>query len=238
LNKRLPRVYPIVPDGVLKYKHGGDFGDTIYALPTIKAIGGGYLYLTPIKETSRRMNKKRARALMPLLEIQPYIKGVEWRRNCPHDVIDIDKWRTDYQNHLNLCDNVCNYFKVPFPLREEPWLIVDEVKKVAPVVFAFGPRWRDKDRVNWWLAVKTYKDAIFVGLKGEHTAFCCKFGNVPYYETTNLLEAARVIAGAELINCSQSCIRAIAEGLKARVVVEQWTHCPNTHFEREGACYL
>ena len=58
-----------------------------------------------------------------------------------------------------------------------------------------------------------------------------------FHPTRDLLQAAEVIAGAELFIGNQSCPRAIAEGLKVAVVQETDRSRDNCHWERPNAWY-
>ena len=72
------------------FKHSGDLGDIIYSLPTIRALGGGILYLDPAGGESdpyiraqcvdgkTRLNKQTIDFLSPLLKLQPYITDVRY----------------------------------------------------------------------------------------------------------------------------------------------------------------
>lgn len=218
--------------------HSGDCGDLIYALPAIKdaaGVGGAELTLFPASCTGFRMNPERAESLQSLLEIQPYIRKVEW---APGSVgINLDGWRCQYRNGWNLADMVSSWLSLPLSPREVPWLVVDHTNPVAEVVFCRSPRYRNH-RVPWRRIWEQYsKGAVFVGLEEEYNSFCHDVGTVPYYATSNFLEVARVLSGSKLVCCNQSCPRAIAEGLKLPVVVEVGSP-NNTHFDRPKAVYM
>ena len=75
------------------FKHSGDLGDIIFSLPTIKALGGGILYLDPDAGQSdplvtwgkgiynkTKLTQAGIDAITPLLEYQSYIHEVRtWR---------------------------------------------------------------------------------------------------------------------------------------------------------------
>lgn len=218
------------------FSHSGDFGDVIYALPVIQYLGGGDVRLFPSKHTGYRMTAERVAAMRPLLELQSYITSCEW--SSGPSGLNLDGWRqAKYYDGLNLSDNVCKHFCVPFSDQNKPWMVIDEINPVAEVVFAVGTRWRGK--VNWRPSVEVYRGrSVFLGLPDEHAVFERDYGQIPYFPTSTLLDAARVLAGAKLIHCSQSSLRSIAEALKLPVVVEQCPSCANTHFERPGAQYI
>jgi hypothetical protein len=62
-------------------------------------------------------------------------------------------------------------------------------------------------------------------------------GEVPHYKTKTLLEAARVIAGADLYVGNQTATHAIAEGLKKRIILEVWPEGPNCIVHRPGVVH-
>jgi predicted O-methyltransferase YrrM len=177
------------------------------------------------------MTPERAEALAPLLRAQPYITGVEWK---PHpEGVNMDEWRNHYQNHLNLTDIACEFFGVPHPPREHPWLFV-EPHRIARVVFHRSPRYH-----NWnfpWKRVyeEYHKEAVFVGHAQEHADFCHFVGPISYWHTPDMLALARAIAGCELFVGNQSSPFAVAEGLKVPTVLEIVPNPNNCHWERRG----
>src|SRR5437763_17035927 len=74
---------------VKTFKHSGELGDVIHALPTVRALGGGILYLDPeggekewiVKEpdknrTRLKFNAAAIDSVRPLLLLQEYIQEV------------------------------------------------------------------------------------------------------------------------------------------------------------------
>lgn len=53
----------------MDFFHSGDLGDVLYALPVIRAMGGGRLFLhdEPGVETTHRMSVDRVKLIGPLL---------------------------------------------------------------------------------------------------------------------------------------------------------------------------
>jgi GT2 family glycosyltransferase/tetratricopeptide (TPR) repeat protein len=78
------------------------------------------------------------------------------------------------------------------------------------------------------------ESAVFVGTPAEHKEFVREFGIVPYQPTADLLELARVIAGAALFVGNQSCPYAIAEALKVPALQETREVDPNCVYLRPG----
>jgi hypothetical protein len=61
---------------VKTFLHGGDFGDLIYALPAIRALGGGALYLSEAHPGREPLTAARRDVLLPLLERIDYLAAV------------------------------------------------------------------------------------------------------------------------------------------------------------------
>ena len=59
------------------FLHGGDLGDVIYALPAIRALGGGCLYLSEANYGREPLTAARRDVLVPLLErIDPLFEAL------------------------------------------------------------------------------------------------------------------------------------------------------------------
>lgn len=219
----------------MRFSMGGKYGDLIWSLPAIKEMGGGRLTLFPNPATGMTFTPDNIEVIRPLLEAQPYITGVDYA-DVPQGLI-IDEYRKNWRAGLNITDIIHSWLNLPFPPRTEPWLTNVEPKKVARVVFARGPRYRNED-FPWPRAVSQYgTDAVFVGHPEEHSEFVARWGEVPFCPTTDFLHLAQVIAGAELFVSGQSCPHAIAEGLKQNLVLAADKHNDYCHWERPGAVY-
>ena len=57
-----------------KFHHGGRLGDCLYALYTVKKLGGGEVYLSLFH--SPGWDEGMAKSLLPLIEYQDYVTGV------------------------------------------------------------------------------------------------------------------------------------------------------------------
>ena len=68
------------------FLHGGDFGDLIYALPAIRALGGGGLYLSEAHPGREPLTAARRDVLLPLLERIDYLAEVHVHQGEPVDV--------------------------------------------------------------------------------------------------------------------------------------------------------
>jgi hypothetical protein len=116
------------------FKHSGDMGDIIYSLPTIRAMGGGVLYMDPegglksplVKWVGRDRTKLCAATIesaMPLLRLQPYLEDVRFWRGEQVE-FDLDTFRLNIRFN-NLADSHLAAFNLPLTERDTPWLRVD-----------------------------------------------------------------------------------------------------------------
>lgn len=225
----------------MTFRHAGDAGDIIYALPAIKYFGRGLLYIEAASYTRVAMTPDKWNGLDLLLKAQPYIADVKpWNReatdwNCnDFRALMVRQLRQGVGKDRHLSDWLALAFRIPLTIKDEPWLTV-EPNRIARVVInragAGRPahqQYYGKD-FPWGRVLEKYgKDAVFIGTKLEHEVFCAAQGKIAYYPTATLLEAARVIAGADLCVLNQSSCNAIAEGLKKPIVLEVWHQGPNS----------
>ena len=222
----------------LSFKHAGDAGDVVFSLPTIRALGGGTLYLNKLPGLVREvMTQAKRDFIAPLLESQPYISSVQmYSGNAV--CYDLNYWREYYFKHpekgLSLASFCCRAFDVDESVLNEPWLVCDK-KEIEPVVIARSPRYHLAE-FPWKRVVQKYKSqSVFVGLQAEHAEFCSAFGYVPFYNVANALDLAMVINGAKLAILNQSFPGAIAEGLKKPKILECCPSHPDCCFERADA---
>ena len=222
----VPRVDYNRPD--LAYIHNGDFGDIIYFLPAMK-YRPGKLYISNISDigTRQRLTPEVFAPLVPLLQHQSYIKSIEEYKR--QDAVDANVWRRGYQGHENLAERQMKYLEVPLHLINEPWLEVPK-KRIASHVVNRTTRYHGHFPIE-----DLGPDAVFIGTEKEWKIFCIEFRPIPYYHTKDFLEAAMVIAGADLFLGNQSSCYAICEGLKQNSVLEVFLGSPNCCFDRINA---
>jgi hypothetical protein len=223
------------------FSHYGDFGDVIYALAAVRDLceeagEQASLYLYPYHGSRELMTADRAEAILPLLRHQPYIKAAEWSRRPRGVRLDTALCKFA-EPGFNIADRVSHYLNIPHSDRRRPWLTAGDPVRAAPVVFARGPRHRPPGFPWRQVVGRLGARAVFVGLPDEYEAFCAEVGPVPYRPTADLLDLARVVAGCDLFVGNQSAPRAVAEGLKRPVVVEQSDKLPDTHWHRPDAWY-
>jgi hypothetical protein len=218
------------------YSHGGDTGDLIYALASVKMMGGGRMRLVKAGHPREPFSPAKVESLRRFLEAQPYISGVEYGETAVG--MNLDHWRNYYRNDLSLCDMVASAFGLPHYPRNEPWLFCAQPNRVAPVVIARSARCHGNN-FPWRRVRELYHaQAIFVGLSEEHAAWEKEFGTICYHPTADWWELCRVIAGAEIFIGNQSAPMALALGLCVpRIVQEVHLPWPNCQIERPGVVY-
>lgn len=234
---------------IATFRHAGDAGDIIASLPAVRALGGGIFMIEAAAYTRVMMTPDNWRGLDKILQEQPYIHGVtEWNRRLT--TYNLNDWRVRLGRELrnnkckdkSLVDWQLEQFGLSPAEKETAWIQIKEPIKTAKVVFnrtgtnRAGHHVYHNVRFPWHhIWSKYHKDSVFVGTKDEHQVFCATCGVVPHYETRDLHDAARVIAGCELFVGNQSCPYWLAEGMKKNLILEVWPNGPNSLSIRDGA---
>ena len=228
------------------FLHSGDLGDIIYALPAIKKAGGGILYLVNREDITKKMTPERFAAIRALLLAQPYIEDVRWHEGQPVD-FDFTEFRKVYQPSVTLVETQWRYVhKFGAPETEAAWLTAGKHEKHGRPVIARSPRWNNPEWEQIWPEIlREYPDPLFIGSKEEHAAFCERFDNVEHRLTEDLLDVAKVIAGASNFIGNQSSPYAIAEGLKVPAILEAFKNTKRPGYaedcrfpDRPGLLYI
>jgi hypothetical protein len=223
------------------FSHSGDVGDLIYALASIKTMGGGWLRLVRVDRRFKVIVREpfspgKVELLRRFLEAQPYVAGVEYGET--YAGVNLDQFRKNLRYHISLCDAVAETFGIPRYPRNESWLSCVDPNPVAPVVISRSSRHHNYDGL--WPGVREkYDDVVFVGLPEEHAAWQSQFGEVRYQATADWWELCRVIAGARIFVGNQSAPMALALGLCVpQIVQEVYLSSPNCYFDRPGVHYF
>lgn len=218
------------------YKHSGKLGDLVYALPAVRALGGGTLC---VNVSGDSIGLSGFNAIRPLLEAQSFVSQVRIWEGEAVDV-DLDTFRNFDPAQRNLID--CHLLAAGLqPVKvDDPWLTIDRPHKVAgrPVVFGGARNWMPIPGFWETCYARFGREATLVGLPDEHTRFEREVGPIHFTPTANMLEAAEVIAGAELFVGSQSSGYAIAEGLKQNSILGVYPVAPNCTFARPNAFFV
>jgi hypothetical protein len=221
--------------GMNSFTHAGEYGDLCYSLPTVKALGGGVIYLSLLNGVTRcTMTKQDRDWLAPLFESQPYIKGLKMYSGQAI-AYNLNYFRNYWREHpefaVNLAQWHCRAFEIDEKVVQEPWLQCD-AKPIQPVVIHRSERYHNND-FPWKRVLDKYKGkCVFIGLPQEHRKFTEQFGHLPFYQVVDSLDMAQVIQGCQLMVCNQSFPCSVGEGLKKPKIMECWLVDPNTIFER------
>jgi hypothetical protein len=240
---------------MIAVRHAGDIGDIIYSLPVARALANGVpiaFLIEAANYTRQMMTPDKWCGLDELLMRQPYIADVRpWRQGEPVN-FNLNDFRARLFQSLkygigkdkHLCHWMCEAHGIPYTCLDGPWLTLEDPIQAARVVFTRAGAGRPAHQVYtnpafpWHFVWEKYhQEAVFIGTEAEHEMFSATCGKVPHYKTKTLLEAARVIAGAELFVGNQTATHAIAEGMKKRIILEVWREGPNCIVHRPGVVH-
>uniref|UniRef100_A0A6M3XEV6 Glycosyltransferase n=1 Tax=viral metagenome TaxID=1070528 RepID=A0A6M3XEV6_9ZZZZ len=205
----------------IRAQMSGCAGDIIYQLPTLLSYEKAILYLRP----SPLLHPNLAVALIPLIQIQPYIEECKLYNGERFDLA-LDEFRLlSGAGYVPLTyaglDRWHRYYNIA-----EPWLFNITPRKVSKIIVNRTMRYTGS--LDYLSIVNKYKDDIsFIGSKEEWEKFCIEFGTVAYFETNTFLEVAEIIMGAKIFIGNQSCPYAIAEGMKTPRLLETSIDMPN-----------
>lgn len=206
---------------MVRFTHSGATGDIIFSLPTIRAMGGGQLLI-------HNFHRQRYEAIKPLLEVQPYITGVEWVSEKPSDAVDLDKFRQYAGHHNNLVEAHFKGQGLAPDNWQDGWLTLPECPELIP-----GIRYSLVNRTtnyadpnfNWSKEVdylRSISDEVyFIGYPDEYLLFNTTFKNHIKYFPCNFLEAAQLMKRAVMFSGCYSAMSTIAMGLGIDYRLEQ-----------------
>jgi hypothetical protein len=223
------------------FKHSGNAGDIIYALPTIYALSGKapinlFLHLNqPSKALNHplgnvMLNEAMFERLTPLLLAQPQIMSCTPFTNQAIDYnLDIIR---DYPFPLSY-GNIARWYFLTFAINADlgrPWLQVKANTKVNEYVIIARSRRYRAPNIDYSFLAK-YDKLLFVGLPEEFDDMRTIIPNITYRPVNNFLEMAEIIAGCKFFIGNQSFPFAIAEALKVKRLLEVCFQCPNVSVE-------
>ena len=246
-------------EAMIVFKHAGDRGDIIYYLPAVKWVceqrnDKALFLIESAPYTREQLTPDKWNGIDAIIRAQSYILDVQAFRGQKVDFNGND-FRPLMQRSLVphrvtpeakqtcLSDWMLDAHKIPRTAKNDAWLSLHDLNRVAPIVINRSGPGRSKliyqnPDFPWHEAWRKYKDyAVFIGTPIEHEVFCKVNGEVPFYPTPDLYQAARVITGCELFIGNQSCCHAIAEGLKKNIILEVWRDGPNCLHYRPGVVH-
>lgn len=212
------------------FKHNGKIGDIIFSLPTIRALGGGILFIpenTPDECTGMYSAVKDLLMLQPYIhEVREYPSGLGYMEQAPTIRIDYDlddARKQPAKGVIHIVKRYMDQFGIDLKTWKDPWLLVDDKPTgiVGPYTLVnFTGRHRNNERnqnsnVDWRRVMRSIVGpVVFLGLRSEYIAFCEEYGHmIPHRITNNMLEVARLIRDCDALYCNQSSALAIAQGL-------------------------
>lgn len=223
------------------YRHTGDLGDVIAGLAIMRQLGHGQLILGNVNGAGARepMNETRFAAIAPLIERQPYIFGVSHEHDAKgvtHDFANFRSIPCRIGEAHTLTNWQGDYFKID-PVDLSPWLanVSPSDETAGKVVFARTQRYHGT-KFNWPAIASQFSDAIFVGFHDEHREFCnVARKEVPWRQTSNLLEVAELIAGSEMLVSNQCVASWIAMAMGHQLIQEVCHWSVNSIIRRDNA---
>lgn len=218
----------------------GDVGDAVYALPVVKALGGGHLVFWSRPYVRDMMSPAKVEKIATFFASQPYVFTVQFKTHEPDVTHNLDDFRATWlslrRQRLHLQYNLAELHllsqNLPLKHAAEQWLTIEPAhgQPEPAVIFSRSPRYRNR-HVDWKAAYEKYSGvAVFLGLPEEYREFCGNVGQVPYLETPTLLEAAQLIATSKLVVANQNALAAVAIGLKKKLCLEVWVTEANCIF--------
>lgn len=228
----------------LHFKHSGNSGDVIYALPAMYAIAENnptHLFLNPDVDGGYAknvyhplgtvmLNTKVIALLKPLLDYQTRIKTCETYSSQTIDV-DLDLIRS--YPLLGGLGNITRWYFYLFAVNSDlsvPWLeapVNNDYKD--SIVIARSHRYRNPNIDFTFL--KKYNNLVFVGLPEEFSDMKKLIPNIEYAPVDDFLAMAAIINSCKLFIGNQSFPFSIAEALKVKRVLEVCYYCPNVSVE-------
>lgn len=227
-------------DRPINFKHSGNAGDVIYAIPAMLALSEGRpfnillnldhpaLYAEHFKHPlgNVMLNRRMYEMLKPLLEKQECINTCTVLSNEQVDV-DLDIIR-DYPLLLDR-GNIARWYFLLFPQTfdlNKSWLKVEpDIEMSESIVLARSLRYRAPN-INYGVLQK-YSNVYFLGIPEEYEEMRKVLPDLKYKPVKDFLEMASVIAGAKLFIGNQSFPFSLAEALKVNRMLEVYFECPN-----------
>ncbi|MES2648038.1 MAG: hypothetical protein V4717_14260 [Bacteroidota bacterium] len=221
------------------FKHSGNAGDIIYALPAIFQLSKNqpiHLHLQtnqPGKYGNAghplgnvMMNKRMIEMLSPLLLAQPDISTCDEYLE-QHIDYDLDYVRK-YPFQLNK-GNIIHWYYWAFGVRADeskPWLNIkpDHLYNNA-IVLARSKRY-NAPGIQYSFLVK-YERVVFIGVEEEYELMKKQIPELLFQPVKNFYEMAMIIAGSKLFIGNQSFPFAIAEAIKVKRILEVYFQSPN-----------
>ncbi len=236
-------IIPIPAKEEYHFKHSGNCGDIIYAIPAMLAIAKGrpiHLHCNINREASYgkkvhplgnvMLNSKMVEMLQPLILSQAGFVTCDMLDGQEID-IDLDLIR-DYPFLLNR-GNISRWYFLIFgeyyPL-DKPWLsVMPDTSLQNAILVARSQRYHAPGISYDFL--RTYEQVFFIGVEAEFEEMKLSVPHIQYKPVRNFLEMAGLIAGCKLFIGNQSFPYSIAEAMKVNRLMEWYFQTPNVNVE-------
>lgn len=216
-----------------QFKHSGNSGDVIYALPAMRALSNGAragLFLNldvPINNWSKQehplgksgLTDGMVDFLRPLLEHQSWLTFVNIYKNEPVNY-DLDAFRIMPGIPLGR-GHIAHYYSWIYPLTvdlTQPWLELPPVTPRHKIVLARSARYRNVC-LNYAF-LRDCGDIDFVGTVSEFEEMRQVIPQLNYVACPDALQLASAIKSARFFIGNQSFPYSIAEALKVPRILE------------------
>jgi hypothetical protein len=240
-------------DQAIHFKHSGNAGDIIYALPTIYSIAqSNPIHLLLKKDVAVIYNdgmyhpngnvmltEKTIELLKPLLLYQDKITSCEIFKNEKVNV-DLDLFRNYplFRGQGNLARWYFHIFGTNADL-SVPWLSAPKISGFEQtIVIARSHRYRNPG-IDFGFLSK-HEHLFFLGLPEEYENMRKMLPHLKYNPVKDFLEMASIINSCKLFIGNQSFPFSIAEALKVKRILEVCYYCPNVNVEGKNGydfCY-
>lgn len=229
------------PTSEVTFKHSGNAGDIIYALPTIKALSIGrpvrlFLKLdVPVSSWTEKehpigkvgLNAPMVGFLRPLLEHQAWLSSIQIHNGEAVDY-DLDMFR-EVPNIKGDRGDITHWYFWMFAVSadlSQSWLEVrpPPVPSIK-IVLARSPRYRNPC-INYAF-LRDFGEIDFVGTQSEFEEMKQTLPKLRHLECGDFLQLARGIKAARFFIGNQSFPYAVAEALKVPRILEVCPDIPN-----------
>jgi len=230
------------------FHHGGRIGDCLYACYTIKALGGGKLYLSPYHTPNWGL--EQIQSLKSFLEYQDYItevevcdpprrgevvKDVDYDLHRVEDIYnpqDFPEWHGNYwPGNIHIAKRYAVGFGVEWD-KNDTWLRAPSHGGSPHIVFHAPERRMVRPREAWGYILRSLAHNFKIDVVGGPDDYIQLKDIVPglsYWYHHDFHTAAGLIGNAKVfLGCASSC-NVVAEGIKKIRYVELADGCDNTN---------
>ena len=210
-----------------KFYHRPNIGDVVTALPVMRHMGGGVLYLDTLGYYHDLFNN-----CLSFFRRQPYVTECKLWEGEPFDV-NLDSYVGDPMMVARVRTNLVDaHFRavgleVP-PDGKEPWLTAIPPTERRPVVVHRSHRYRSHLDFSF-LAGVPRRDLFVVGFPDEAQPFVDRFG-ATWVPTPTLDDLATVMASCDVFVGNQSAPVTLAAGLGKPRIMEECPSFPSFTF--------